>query len=211
MPKTTKPSKKSSPPKSGPKKVKSSPKKVEPQLVEPVVVTPEPVVVVAPPATPKPTSSSVTDSIFNDLQAELTKLADAGVQIPALKKALVTLKKSVDKERKELAKAAPKKRAKSTNANKGPSGFAKPAPISKELASFLGEKPDTLVARTAVTRFITQYIKEHNLQNPENKRHILADTKLKKLLKVTDKDEVTYFNLQKWLKIHYPSTKPVAA
>jgi len=211
MPKTNKPvQKKTSPPKSSPpSKKKVVTKKVAPKPVvaaaKPVVAAAKPVVVVAP-VDAKPTAATATDSAFNDIQAELTKLADAGVQIPTLKRLTIALKKAVDKERKEAAKSRPKpKRA--SNPNKAPSGFAKPAPISAALAKFLGEKPDTLVARTAVTRAITQYVKEKNLQNQSNKRHILPDATLKKLLGVTDKDEVTYFNLQKHLKQHYPASK----
>ena len=212
MPKTNKPiQKKTSPPKSSPpskkkvvaKKVAPKPVAAKPVAAKPVVVAP---VAIVAPVVAKPTAATATDSAFNDIQAELTKLADAGVQIPALKRLTIALKKAVDKERKEAAKARPKpKRA--SNPNKAPSGFAKPAPISAALAKFLGEKPDTLVARTAVTRAITQYVKEKNLQNQSNKRHILPDATLKKLLGVTDKDEVTYFNLQKHLKQHYPASK----
>jgi len=157
----------------------------------------------------KKTTSEVTDSLFNDLQAQLSALSDAGVQIPTLKKGLISLKKSMDKERKELLKAHPKKKSKSTSSTpRAPSGFAKPAAISKELAKFIGVKPETLVARTTVTRFITSYIKEKNLQDPSNKRVIVPDASLKKLLAVTEKsDPVTYFNLQRFLKGHYPPSK----
>ena len=216
MPKTNKPiQKKTSPPKSSPpskKKVVS--KKVStkaPVVVTPVVVAP---VAVVAPVVVKPSAATGTDSAFNDIQVELTKLADAGVQIPALKKLTIALKKAVDKERKELAKAHPKKVKRASNPNKAPSGFAKPAPISAALAKFLGEKPDTLVARTAVTRAITQYVKAKNLQDQSNKRIILPDATLKKLLGVTDKEmekePVTYFNLQKHLKQHYPPSKAKA-
>jgi len=197
MPTKTKPSKKIVS-----KKVKAVVK--PPATPTPVAApTPEPVKVQV-----KQTSAEVTDSLFNDLQAQLTKLNDAGVQLPSLKKGLIALKKSMDRERKDAAKALPKKRIKNTSsAPRAPSGFAKPAAISKELAKFIGETPDALVARTTVTRFITNYVKEKDLQNPKNKRHILPDASLKKLLAVSDKDEVTYFNLQKHLKKHYPPAK----
>ena len=160
----------------------------------------------------KKTSSEVTDSIFNELQAQLCAMSAVGVQLPGLKKGLISLKRSFDKERKELAKALPKKKTKSVSSTpRAPSGFAKPAAISKELAKFIGEKQDVLVARTQVTRYITKYVKDNNLQDPANKRHIIPDAQLKKLLKCTDKDEVTYFNLQRYLKTHYPTSKPQTA
>ena len=62
------------------------------------------------------------------------------------------------------------------------------------------------MARTEVTKFLTEYISENNLQDKANKRKILPDTPLKKLLNVTSKDEVTYFNLQKYMKVHFPKS-----
>jgi len=59
-----------------------------------------------------------------------------------------------------------------------------------------------MMARTDVTKSITKYIKETDLQKPENRKIILADTKLGNLLNAGDV-EVTYFNLQKWMKVHY--------
>ena len=61
---------------------------------------------------------------------------------------------------------------------------------------------DTKLARTQVTKEITAYIKEHNLQNQENKKIILPDKKLGALLNA-GKEEVTYFNLQKFMKVHF--------
>jgi chromatin remodeling complex protein RSC6 len=89
---------------------------------------------------------------------------------------------------------------------RAPSGFAKPALISKELCSFLGVETGTEMARTEVTKHLTTYIKEHNLQDQANKRKILPDSKLQKLLNVTPSDEVTYFNLQKFMKVHFPKS-----
>ena len=62
------------------------------------------------------------------------------------------------------------------------------------------------MARTEVTKHLTTYIKEHNLQDQANKRKILPDSKLQKLLNVTPSDEVTYFNLQKFMKVHFPKS-----
>ena len=63
---------------------------------------------------------------------------------------------------------------------------------------FLGGPPDTMMARTDVTKLITKYVKTHSLQAQDNGRKILPDDKLNKLLKVEKGDEVTYFNLQKY-------------
>ena len=115
------------------------------------------------------------------------------------------LEKRVNKEIKEAKKSKKKGSHKQGDKPKRqPSGFAKPAPISDALADFLGKTGGCEMARTEVTKLITTYIHDHNLQNPANKRHILPDQKLSKLLGVTDKDQVTYFNLQKYMKQHFP-------
>ena len=86
--------------------------------------------------------------------------------------------------------------------NREPSGFAKPTLISKELSTFLGKPPETHMARTEVTKALTEYIREHKLQDEKDKRTILPDKKLGKLLNSND-EKLTYFNLQKFLKPHF--------
>jgi len=125
---------------------------------------------------------------------------------------IITLCKSVINENKvlrkdyvrmnrELIKKTRKK--KQSGGVKQPSGFAKPSKISKDLAKFLGVKQESMLARTDVTKRINSYIREHNLQLPENKRVILPDNKLSKLLN-NGQEEVTYFNLQRFMKVHFP-------
>lgn len=100
---------------------------------------------------------------------------------------------------------------------KKPSGFASPVVVSDQLYSFLskyGVKRGEPVARTTVTKYITQYIREHSLQNPEYKREIVPDSTLKKLFgsplehKVADDPKspmiYTYLKLQKYLTSHFP-------
>ena len=76
-------------------------------------------------------------------------------------------------------------------------GFTKPVEISEELCKFLGKSKGTLVSRVEVTKHITNYIKKNNLQDPDNKRIIKPDKKLKELLNLSDNDQLTYYNLQK--------------
>ena len=87
--------------------------------------------------------------------------------------------------------------------NRAPSGFVKPTKITSELADFLGREHGTLMARTEVTKQMTEYIRTHSLQDKKNGRVILPDAKLRKLLKLTDKDSLTYFNLQKYMSPHF--------
>ena len=84
-----------------------------------------------------------------------------------------------------------------------PSGFVTPTRISDELAQFLKVPAGTLLARTEVSKLINGYIRSNNLHDANNGRVINPDAKLRKLLNVKPTDEVTYFNLQKYMKPHF--------
>jgi len=101
-----------------------------------------------------------------------------------------------------------KTRKKNTDRSNGQnSGFLKEVPISKELYEFTGWEPDTLASRVQVTKFICNYIKENDLQNPSDRRQINPDKKLAKLLdiKVNSKTPLKYYSIQTHLKPHFPS------
>ena len=80
---------------------------------------------------------------------------------------------------------------------KAKSGLAKPMNLSPELAAIIGEGP---MPRTEVTKALWKYIKENNLQDPQNKRNILADDKLKQVF--DGKDTVTMFEMTKLVSKH---------
>jgi hypothetical protein len=84
-----------------------------------------------------------------------------------------------------------------------PCGFVKPSIISDQLAMFLGKPAGTKMARTDVSKEINTYIRVHGLQCPYNGRIINPDEKLRKLLRLSPNDELTYFNLQKFMKPHF--------
>lgn len=90
-----------------------------------------------------------------------------------------------------------------------PSGFNKPIKVSVELCQFLEIKEEELIARTTVTKLVHQYIKGQNLKSPEDGRIIKPDEKLGALLKLKEGDELTFFNLQKYLNIHFKKTPVV--
>ena len=113
------------------------------------------------------------------------------------------LEKLVIKQQKQLSN---KKKPKSDKKRK-PSGFAKPTEISNELCNFLEKPEGTIMARTEVGKYLSKYIKENNLQLPEDKRVIVPDEKLNKLLSSTDGEKLTYFNLQKYITHHFASAK----
>ena len=121
-------------------------------------------------------------------------------QITALQHQLRVLEKSVTKEVKTLQKDSIKKKSKG---NRKPSGFAKPSSITEELSTFMKLPATTEVARTEVTQYIIKYIRDHNLQHKDNRKIIIPDEALKQLLDIKEGDEVTYFNLQKYMNRHY--------
>ena len=82
---------------------------------------------------------------------------------------------------------------------RAPAGFARPTKLSSELCTFLGVDEGTEIARTEVTKLMTEYIKKQDLQNPSNRREINLDTKLTKLLNPPSDVTVTFFTLQKYM------------
>jgi chromatin remodeling complex protein RSC6 len=120
--------------------------------------------------------------------------------ITALQTQIRGLEKCVRKEVKVLRKEATKNRNKG---NRKPSGFAKPSKVTDELCMFMNKDKGTEIARTEVTQFLIKYITDNSLQFAENKKIILPDATLKKLLDVKDGDEVTYFNLQGLMNKHF--------
>lgn len=87
--------------------------------------------------------------------------------------------------------------------------FLKPRPLSDELAAFMGLPAKSQKSQTEVTKFVSTYVKAHNCFDPNFKRRIIPDAKLSKLLRVKDDQEVTYLNLQGFLKVHF--LKPATA
>ncbi len=163
----------------------------------------------APTPAPAPVVENVVQEPTQTIESSMSEVLSSFTEsIQALTLSLNKLKtdfKELEKKVLREAKSMDKVNAK-RNKNKGsraPSGFVKPASISPELAKFLGVEPGVKMARTDVTKMITSYVKEHNLQASDNGRRIIPDAKLKALLNVTDKEEVTYFNLQKYMKHHF--------
>jgi len=132
-------------------------------------------------------------------------LADKIGALAALLKDIQSSLKPVLKEHDKLRKVVERIQKKRENARKSPSGFAKPNKISDELCDFIGVPHGTEKSRTDITRYINAYVKEHNLNKPTNRRVILPDEKLKKILKINNEEEVTFFILQRLISHHFPS------
>jgi len=145
------------------------------------------------------------EAVESNVSARLSEYSEKINQLTSLTSSLKAefkaLEKAVAKELKAAQKASQKK--KRASGNRAPSGFVKPTLISDELASFLGKDKGSLLARTAVSKEINAYIRTNKLQDAQNGRKIHADAKLAKLLKLSKTDELTYFNLQKFMKHHF--------
>lgn len=131
----------------------------------------------------------------------LGKLTQLGALISALKTEYRTLEKKWTRELKTAQKQSSKRKRKA--GNRAPSGFVKPTKISDELAAFLGKDKGAELARTTVTKEINAYIRTNKLQDEQNGRKINPDAKLAALLKLKKTDELTYFNLQKYMSHHF--------
>lgn len=179
-----------------PKKV--APKKVSKPVEEVKVAQP------APETTPVVEASS-DDSSSNELSEQFAefmgRLTTMRTQISSLLTDFRALQKKAERELKAVQKANNKRKRKVSN--RQPSGFVKPTQISDQLADFLGKPKGSELARTEVTREINAYIRANNLQDPSNGRKINPDKKLKTLLSLKSSDELTYFNLQKFMSPHF--------
>ena len=171
---------------------------------------PEPVVVAPPEPAPAPVSTESTqveevslDQQFRDILSRIQEFRTLAASLTA---DVRKLQKNVTRQVRESNRKNRKRRVQSGDTKRPPSGFAKPALISDSLCQFLGKPSGTEMARTEVTKYLTQYIKQHSLQDSENKRRINCDSALKSLLNVSDGDEVTYFNLQRYMKPHFPTS-----
>ena len=148
--------------------------------------------------------TDITD-IETSINAQSTeffaKLNQLSTLISALKTEYRVIEKKWSRELKLAQKLNTKRKRKSVN--RAPSGFVKPTKISDELAKFLERPAGSEMARTDVTREINKYIRNHNLQDKENGRKINPDSKLTSLLKLKKTDELTYFNLQRYMSPHF--------
>ena len=179
------------------KKTKAPTKDAEPVATTKVVAAPVPVVSEQEDTVPE----SVEQSLTEQSTEFLAKLQQIGALISSLKTEYRTLEKKWTRELKVAQKASSKRKRKS--GNRAPSGFVKPTRISDELANFLEKPSGSEMARTEVTRDINKYIRLHNLQDSTNGRKINPDAKLAALLKLKKTDELTYFNLQRYMSPHF--------
>ena len=174
----------------------------------PVVAAP---VVAAPVAAATEVAAEVpATSLDDDLKVVLGRLTGLREVVSTMITEVKKLEKRVHREIKDARKRRRRVKAEGEEGAKprGPSIFEIPTKVTDELCVFLGKPKGTLISRSNVTREINNYVKEKNLKN---KHDIKPDAALKKLLRLTDADNLTYFNLQRYLNTHYIKEPKVVA
>lgn len=180
----------------------ATPAKVE--AVVPTVAAPE---VPAAPESSAPADQRLTAvaerlrGIQSTLATELKEIAKD--LLAAVKVAQREIKDSKKRKRSKRPEEMTPEEKKAWEARRANNAFLKPRALSTELCAFMRIAAGSQRSQTEVTKFVSTYVKEHNCFDPANKRRILPDAALSKLLKVTDKDTVTYLNLQSYLKAHF--------
>jgi chromatin remodeling complex protein RSC6 len=188
--------------------VESAPK-VKKAKAAKVEAAPAPAAPVSSAPAEEPAVEDVEASITAQSVEFLAKLNQLSSMIASLKTEYRTLEKKWSRELKTAQKSSSKRKRKT--GNRAPSGFVKPTRISDELAKFLDKPAGSEMARTDVTREINKYIRSHNLQDKENGRKINPDSKLTALLKLKKTDELTYFNLQRYMSCHFAKASTATA
>ncbi len=143
---------------------------------------------------------------LKEIQARVSgELREVIREALAAEKAAAREVKAAGKKRrvkKDVADMTPEEKA-AWEARRANNAFLKRRPLSPELCTFLGIAAGSQRSQVEVTKQVSQYVKSHGCFDPANKRRIIPDGALSKLLKVTDKDAVTYLNLQSFLKVHF--------
>jgi chromatin remodeling complex protein RSC6 len=209
------PAKKTAAPAPAPAAKKAAPAKkaaAKAEVTVPVVDAAAPAPAVAADAAESRSAADILAALQESLKALGTEtqtriralVAEATEAVKALKRDVRNSKRRV---KKDPATMTPEERTQ-WEARRANNAFLKLRPITDELASFMGLPAKSQRSQTDVTKFISTYVKTHSCFDPNFKRRIIPDAKLAKLLRVKDGQEVTYLNLQSFLKVHF--LKPTA-
>lgn len=210
MPKTTKKTETPAPAPAPVAETKPAPTKTKKAKAEATVPTVAPVVT----PTPAPVATAVERS-SEELLASLTE------QLKALSAELSTkvreavrsvqeaakLSKREHRDSKKKRRISPEQmtpeQRKAWEARRANNAFLVQRPLTDELSAFMGLPAGSKRSQTEVTKFVSDYVKSHSCFDPSFKRRIIPNAALAKLLRVDDKTEVTYLNLQRYLKVHF--------
>ena len=144
------------------------------------------------------------DAIIVSIDEEILHIRGSSTKVTGVK-FLRSVRKQVKGVRNKSARVM-KQKNKTTRKVNTNSGFLKPVRISGEMAEFTGWDPKEPKSRVDVTKYICKYIKDNDLQNPKDRRQILADAELSELLgfdSKKEKDPLTYYRIQTFMKKHF--------
>ena len=160
---------------------------------------------------PKPTAVSTTSATEEQLSGIAEKFSSLMSTLATLKTAITgvqnevrALETAVNKSHRSFKREVAKNKKDRTA--RSPSGFAKPTAVSPNLCKFMNKEEGSTVARTEVTQFLINYIRENKLQNEENKKEIIPNQELQTLLGLEEGATVRYFDLQKHMNQHFPKS-----
>jgi chromatin remodeling complex protein RSC6 len=180
-------------------------KQRKPKAVAPVAEAPAPVVEAPAPVAETPVAEApATEDTASSTSSKFAALVSIVKEMNVLNRNANLLIKEIEKSHtKDIKTASKNGRKRRGPGNRKPAGFITPILVSDELAKFLGKEAGAKISRVEVTQGVNAYIREHNLKDAKNGRKINPDAKLKKLLKVQDGEDLTFFNLQRYLKSHF--------
>jgi chromatin remodeling complex protein RSC6 len=167
-------------------------------------------------ATPAPTEATEAAVVPEEvrLEAEAKSITARLLAVRETVSELISEAKRLEKKAAKVQKMADKRRRRKAPVE-GEEGkparvsiFQVPTDISPALCAFMGRPAGSKESRSNVTKFVTTYVKEKNLKD---KHDIKGDAALLKLLNLKAEDKLTYFNLQKYLNVHYLKKAPVEA
>jgi chromatin remodeling complex protein RSC6 len=207
-------------PSAAPAKKAAAVKKEEVVVAAPVVAAPVPTPAAVPAVEEKKEETVVSsEERFAEFSKKIASLQETVKTLTSalstLSKDFVALQKLSSKELKEASKKGGRRGKKNqaangTTTNRAQSGLTKPTLLSDDLCTFLGVPAKTQLGRSEVAKSIHGYVIKHNLQKAENKKIILPDATMKKLLNIQNGEELSYFNIMHYLKPHFIKTAPVS-
>lgn len=148
------------------------------------------------------TTEEVTeDTVFHNKLIEFNEKINEMVK---QMKELQAYGKVLDKEFNGVSRQLMKlKKTKNKSSSRPLSGFAVPSRLTDELYEFLKIQKGTLIARKDVTKMMNEYIVKNECRDEKDKRNIIPNEELQALFHCGSDEQITYFNLQSYMKQHY--------
>lgn len=140
------------------------------------------------------------------MEKMIASLNDVNAQINDMRELFSVLEKKAKKlsHAVELVVKKEQKIGAKVKKERKPCGFAVSSKVTPDMCEFMERKEGELISRIEITKYLNKYIKENNLENPENRQNIVPDEKLWKILGEEARNEkITHFTIQKYLNKHF--------